>query len=188
MSVHWDHSWVQGSPFEKVKHLILFDYAIHWFDMLRYLLPHSKPTRVFASTTAAPDQKIMPNLLGQVLIEWDSAQATLAFDGALPKGSQERMFVSGTKGSLECVGPEYHPRKLTITTQEGGFQPALEGQWFPDAFRGTMGELLCSIEENRPCELDARDNLISLCMCFAAVASSNDGMPKIPESVLLLPN
>ena len=98
------------------------------------------------------------------------------------------MFVSGTEGSLECTGPEYQPQSMTITTREGGFHPKLEGRWFPDAFRGTMGELLCSIEENRPCKLDARDNLISLCMCFAAVASSNDGMPKIPESVLLLPN
>ncbi|HTN74816.1 MAG TPA: Gfo/Idh/MocA family oxidoreductase, partial [Pirellulaceae bacterium] len=31
LSVHWSHAWVEGTPFEQVKHLLLYDYAIHWF-------------------------------------------------------------------------------------------------------------------------------------------------------------
>ena len=33
--VSFDHSWVKGTPFEQVHHLILYDFAIHWFDFLR---------------------------------------------------------------------------------------------------------------------------------------------------------
>jgi predicted dehydrogenase len=29
--VHWDHSWVRGTPFESIKHLILFEFGIDWF-------------------------------------------------------------------------------------------------------------------------------------------------------------
>lgn len=187
MSVHWDHTWVRGTPFELVKHLVLYDFAIHWFDMLRCLLPKCQPTRVFASTARVPNQNIMPNLLGQALIEWDQGQSTLAFDASLPHGPQERFFVSGTQGSIYSVGPGYQEQSLTLTTSYGEFQPKLEGKWFPDGFRGTMGELLMSIEENRPCELDARDNLKSLALCFAAVASAEAGIPIRPFDIRTLP-
>jgi hypothetical protein len=43
-----------------------------------------------------------------------------------------------------------------------------------------MGELLCAIEENRTPLNNARDNLRTLALCFAAVASAEDGQPKIP--------
>jgi hypothetical protein len=40
-----------------------------------------------------------------------------------------------------------------------------------------MAELLCSLEEKRPCQLAAADNLKSLELCFAAVASSMTEQP-----------
>jgi hypothetical protein len=46
-----------------------------------------------------------------------------------------------------------------------------------------MGELLCSIEENRPPSIDAADNLKSLAVCFAAVASSQSHQPTVPGSI-----
>ena len=36
--VHWDHSWVKGTPFESVRHLILYDFGIHWFDFVRTIM------------------------------------------------------------------------------------------------------------------------------------------------------
>ena len=35
LSCHWDHTWTAGTEFENIRHLILYDYAIHWFDILR---------------------------------------------------------------------------------------------------------------------------------------------------------
>lgn len=187
MSVHWDHSWVRGTAFENVKHLILYDFAIHWFDMLRMLLPHSDPTRVFASTNQAPHQNIMPHLLGQTLIEWTNAQATLAFDAALVHGQQDRLFIAGTEGSIFSVGETYQDQKLSLRNSLGEWSPRLQGKWFSDGFRGTMGELLCSIEENREPSINAADNLKSLALCFAAVASSQVHQPVTPGSIRRLP-
>jgi predicted dehydrogenase len=186
MSVHWDHTWVKGTAFEHVKHLVLYDFAIHWFDMLRCLLPDSQPKLVYASTGRMPNQSIMPNLLGQCLIEWDQAQSSLTFDAGVPFGPQERTFVGGTKGSLYSSGADYQSQEVVMVTEVGEFRPKLTGKWFSDGFGGTMGELLCSIEEGRPCSIAARDNLTSLALCFAAVASAEWHRPVKPFEVTQL--
>jgi hypothetical protein len=76
---------------------------------------------------------------------------------------------------------------VTLYTEKGQAQPKLEGSWFPDGFHGTMGELLRSIEEGREPSNSARDNLRSLALCFAAIASATDGTPKVPGEVRRLP-
>ncbi len=187
MSCHWDHRWVRGTPFEDVRHLVLYDYAIHWFDMLRCFLPGSQAQRVFASTARAPGQDLKPNLLAQAVIEFDNAQATLAFDACVPAGPQERTYLSGTLGSLTSSGSGNQEQTLYVNLEEGQWSPQLKGKWFPDGFHGTMGELLCAIEEKRPCVINAADNLESLALCFAAVASADSGLPIRPGQIRKLP-
>ena len=93
--VHWDHSWIAGTEFENVRHIILFDFAIHWFDMLTCLMSTAnqntaatqKPLRVFASSARAPDQSVRPALLGQATVEYEAAQASLVFGGNTLFGS-----------------------------------------------------------------------------------------------------
>lgn len=183
LSCHWDHTWVRGSEFEKIKHLILYDYAIHWFDIVRCLLKGKKVKRVFASKARVPGQQLMPDLLAQALIEFDEAQATLAFDASLPAGSQERTFLSGTAGSLYSVGTGNQEQLLTVNTATGQWTPKLIGKWFPDGFHGSMGELLCAIEDSRETTINAADNLRSLELCFAAIHSAESGQPVVPGSV-----
>ncbi len=187
LGCHWDHSWVAGTEFEKIEHLILYDYAIHWFDIVRCIFSHQPVRRVFASTARVPRQTLMPPLMAQALIEFDEGQVTLAFDAGVVHGQIDQTFVAGTDGSLLSQGPSIQSQKLTITTAEGEYSPTLAGSWFPDGFHGTMGELLCAIEERRPCTINARDNLESLALCFAAIASADSGQPIIPGSVRKLP-
>lgn len=188
MSVDWDHTWVVGTAFEHVKHLILYDYAIHWFDILRCLLPHSRPERLYAATTPAPHQTIMPALLGQVLIEFDNAQATLSFDAMVRHAPEERTYVAGTDGVALSLGKGNQDQIVTVTTDDGIYRPRLVGAWFPDGFRGAMCELLSAIRENRPSQIDAADNLHSLGLCFAAIESARTGQPQTPDAVRRLPD
>jgi predicted dehydrogenase len=187
LSVHWSHAWVAGTPFELVKHLILYDYAIHWFDITRCFLGGQKAKRVYASTARTPTQKIMPSLLGQALIEFDGAQATLSFDADTNYGRQDRTYVAGSQSSINSIGPSDKVQQLSLLTPGGIYQPELTGSWFSDGFRGTMGELLLSVEEKRPCSIAAADNLNSLALCFAAVASAERHEPVVPGSVRRLP-
>jgi predicted dehydrogenase len=187
LGCHWDHRWVMGTEFEKVKHLILYDYAIHWFDIVRCFFAGKAAKRVFASTARAPGQRLAPHLLGQALIEFDEAQCTLAFDASLPFGQLDQTFLSGTLGSLHSSGLDIQRQTLRVSLESGSWSPVLEGQWFPDGFHGTMGELLCAIEDRRECSINARGNLDSLALCFAAIASAETGQPIVPGTIRKLP-
>ncbi len=185
--VHWDHSWVKGGPFEEVHHLILYDFAIHWFDFVTTLLGGNNARQVYASLTRSVTQTIKPPLLGQAMIEYEGAQASLVFDGHTPFGRLDRVYVSGSKGSARSEGPSNDDQRVELATSKGIAQPKLKGAWFPDGFHGTMGELLCAIEENREPSHSAHNNLASLALCFAAVASAERGKPVVPGSIRKMP-
>lgn len=179
--VQWDHSWVKGTSFEKIRHLILYDFAIHWFDILNCLMSGHKARRVFASVTRTPTQDIRPGLLAQAVVEYPRAQASLTFDAHTRYGRADRTCVIGTEGTLISTGPSLGDQTVTLHTAAGEAQPKLTGAWFPDGFRGTMGELLCAIEEDREPSNSARHNLDSLALCFAAMHSADEGRPVAPR-------
>jgi predicted dehydrogenase len=184
MSGHFDHNWVAKHPvFNTIHHIILFDYAIHWFDMINCYTPGKRATRVYASATKASGQKARPPLLGQAVIEFEDGQASLAFDGATRFGSFEHGFVVGTKGSILYSGKDLQTQNLSISTPGGTAKVDLAGSWFPGGFHGTMGELLCAIEEKRTPSNNARGILRSLEMCFAACRAADTGKPQVPGKV-----
>lgn len=185
-SVHWNHNWIAGTEFDRVRHIILYDFGFHWFDILGCFMPQRTARRVYASLATAADQTARPPLLGQALVEYDRAQATLAFDGATRFGPEDRTCVVGNRGTIISSGPDLMEQTLRLYRGSGQSCPKLEGKWFPDGFHGTMGELLCAVEENREPYNSARGHLKSLELCFAAVASAEQHQPKIPGDVKFL--
>ena len=163
-------------------HIVLYDYAIHWFDMLTCLMPGQTPRRVFSTLTRAADQKSRPPLLGQTLLELDRAQASLVFDAAVAAGSRDCGYVAGTRGSARYEGPSLTEHAVTIQTARGFGSPKLKGDWFREGFMGTMGELLCAIEAKRE-PSTARSSLAGLAACFAAGAHAETGRPQIVGKV-----
>ncbi len=188
LAVHWDHSWVAGTEFEKVKHLILYDFAIHWFDILRCFFPGQQARRVYASLDRSPVQTIRPPLLAQALVQFDRAQASLVFDGDTRFGPLDTPYVEGSLGTIHSAGPDLKSQQLALYTAEGVARPTLQGCWFPDGFHGTMGELLCAIEEHHQPMISAAANLDSLALCFVAVASSQRHEAVEPGTVRQLPS
>ncbi len=186
-SVHWDHGWVGGTEFEKIEHLILYDFAIHWFDLVGCFLDDRPARRVYASAARSPVQQVQPPLLAQALIEYDSAQASLVFDAHTRFGARDCTYVTGSQGTIVSSGPDLKRQTVTLYTSDGHATPALDGCWFPDGFHGTMGELLSAIEEDREPLNSARGNLASLALCFAAVASAQRNEPVEPGTVCRLP-
>jgi predicted dehydrogenase len=187
LAVHWDHNWVKGTKFDEVRHLVLYDFAIHWFDILTCLMGSRSPRRVFASLAASPCQSAAPPLLAQALVEYEDAQASLVFDADTRFGSQQTTCVIGSEGTITSAGPDTRCQTVTLHTADGLVSPKLEGQWFPDGFHGTMGELLLAIEEGREPSHSARNNLTGLELCFAAVASAESGEPVVPGTVRAMP-
>jgi hypothetical protein len=44
--------------------------------------------------------------------------------------------------------------------------------WFPDAFVGTMAQLLCALEDATEPEISGRDNLETIALCEAVFAAA----------------
>jgi predicted dehydrogenase len=187
LGCHWDHEWIQTTHFNRVHHIVLYDYAIHWFDMLNCIMRGKPAKRVFSTLRPASHQSSRPPLLGQCVIEYDDAQASLRFDAAVKIGPQDTAYVAGTKGTLRYEGPSLTEHTVTITTAKGTGSPKLQGQWFREGFMGSMGELLSAIEKKRMPVNNPIDNLQGLAICFAAVVSAESGKPETVGRVRKVP-
>jgi predicted dehydrogenase len=174
VSIHWNHGWIAGTPFETIEDLILYDFGIHWFDFLRSVIG-PRAQSVFAAAATATGQTAKAPLLAQVLVRMEGGQASLVFDGATPHGARDTTYIAGTKGSLQSDGPDLGRQSVTLTTAAGVARPALQGTWFNDGFRGAMGALLVAIEDGTEPANGAEENLDSLALAFAAIASRRTG-------------
>jgi predicted dehydrogenase len=177
VAVYWDHNWCAGTTFENIQHLVLFDFGIHWFDMLCCFLGDASAQEVFASIARTRTQRPLPPLNAQVLVKFPAAQASLVFRGDTTRGPRERTVIIGSRATLVCEGPDLNHQQISIYTDDGVMRPELEGRWFNDGFDGAISELIVAIEENREPYHSARNNLKSLELCFAAVASADSGEP-----------
>ena len=56
--------------------------------------------------------------------------------------------------------------------------------WFPDAFAGTMGQLLIALETGEDPAIGARDNLCTLALVEAAVLSAAEHRTVSPQEII----
>ena len=188
VTLQWDHTWTAGTAYEKIHHLILFDFGIHWFDLTARLWRGRRPERVWASVRRASFQKMQPPILAQVAIDYPGAQARLNFNGHVLHGQEDRTVVAGASGTLRSAGPSLSEQTVTVHTAAGVAGTSLEGTWFTSGFIGAMGELLGAIEERREPDHGAAENLHSLALTFAAIRSADTGQPQVPGQVRQMPS
>lgn len=122
-------------------------------------------------------------MIGQTIVEYEDAQASLFFDGDTALGPEDRTVVVGTEGTIKCEGPDLEDQGVTLFTRDGYVTPDLTGSWFPDGFHGAMAELLSAIEDEREAYNSGKNNLRTLELCYAAVASAEDHKFKTPGDV-----
>lgn len=180
MVMAWDHSWTRGSKFAELNHLILSDFAIHWFDIAATVFAGRPARSVFANAVKAPNQDMKPPMLANAVINYGDGLATLGFSAYQSFAPQEYLCCVGSKGTLRGAANVCNLTELELTTKRGSVKIPLEGKWFPDGFRGSLGEFLRAIEEDREPTISGRNNLRSLEICFAALASADTGRPVKP--------
>jgi predicted dehydrogenase len=180
---HW-MPWSEG-----LSSLSTFLMSIHHLDTFRYWL--GTPDRVLASTRPDP-RTTFPHTDGinLYILEYDSGCRASAWDdvwtGPAREGSENDIFirwrVEGTDGLARgTIGwpsyPDRTPSTLDFTTkQQPGywFAPRWKEVWFPDAFAGTMAQLLCALEEGTEPEISGRDNLETVALCEAVLAAAKE--------------
>ena len=185
MSLQWDQTWIAGNEeFEKIHHLILFDFGVHWFDIINCIMAGQTPKRVFASAVRYEEQVYTPPALASAIVDYEGAQVRMAFNAHTKLGEEDMTTVVGTQGTLRSRGPGLNDQpEVEVCLEAGQCRVPLEGCWFESGFEGTMGELLCAIEEDREPNNSARSNLQSLELCFAALKSADTGEAVIPGTV-----
>lgn len=177
MALNWDHTWTAGTEFEKIHHLVLYDFAIHWIDAAYTFFGGAPAQSVYARVAKAPGQPIAPPLVASTIITFPTGLASLAFNGCSRYSPAETCTIVGSRGTLRTSGGICSPARVEVATADGTAHADLDGTWFPDGFRGTMGELLCSIEENREPQNSAADILKSLAICLGAMKSADEDRP-----------
>jgi predicted dehydrogenase len=179
--------WMPWS--EPLPSLSTFIMSIHHLDCFRYWL--GTPDRVLASTRPDPRTRF-PHTDGinLYILEYDRGCRAAAWDdvwtGPVREGSEGDIYirwrVEGTDGLARgTIGwpsyPAKTPSTLDFTTkQQPGywFQPRWKEVWFPDAFVGTMAQLLCAVEEGTEPEISGRDNLETVALCEAVYAAAKE--------------
>ena len=179
--------WMPWS--QKLPSLSTFVMSIHHLDTFRYWF--GTPDRVLASTRPDPRTRF-PHTDGinLYILEYDSGCRASAWDdvwtGPAREGAESdiaiRWRVEGTEGLAHgTIGwpsyPARTPSSLDFTTKhQPGYwlQPRWKEVWFPDAFVGTMAQLLRAVEDGSPPEISGRDNLETVALCEAVFAAARE--------------
>jgi predicted dehydrogenase len=172
--------------------LTLFIMSIHHLDVFRFLFGDPECVYVSARTdprTTFPHRDgialyILEYASGFRASAWDDVWAGPAREGAAPD-IYIKWRVEGTDGLAQgTIGWPGYPNAIpsTIrfaTKQQPGcwIAPKWNEVWFPDAFAGTMGELLASIAEERAPVTNARDNLDTMALVEACYHSLDAHRP-----------
>jgi hypothetical protein len=180
---HW-MPWSEGLP-----SLSTFIMSIHHLDTFRYWF--GTPDRVLASTRPDPRTRFPhEDGINLYVLEYDGGCRASAWDdvwaGPVREGAAGdayvRWRVEGTEGLARgTVGwpsyPARTPSTLDYATRRrpGEWaQPRWPEVWFPDAFAGTMAQLLCALEDGTEPETSGRDNLETVALCAAVRAAAKE--------------
>ena len=173
-------SWIPGTTFDDLEHFAIYDYSIHWIDITRCWMEGKRPRTIRARDYRTPNQPPAGKTPWGMWVEVaydDGASALIRGVGCAQTQQRGHPFwIHGAEGTIR--GSVLGNDDVELERDGVFYRYHLEGEWFPDGFAGTMGELLSAIVEDREPYNSARHNLVSLEMTMAAVRSADeDGRP-----------
>jgi predicted dehydrogenase len=176
--------WGTDTPFDKLEHAAIHDYAIHFIDIslvwMGGVLPKMVRARNYRTPTQPPDS-FTPWGAWIELEFSDGRNAFIRASGRVVGREEGHAFeIFGTRGTIR--GSELGKQTLSLETSDQYTDFSLKGRWFPDAFAGPMLELMSSVREGRTPSHDATNNLLTISATLAAVKSAElDGTAVVPE-------
>jgi len=147
--------WHLWSFLERAHRLEIVYHSIHYVDLIRSFL--GDPARVYARTLKHPSNPGLASTRSNIIMDYgDLVRANITTNHGHVYGQQhQESYVKweGTRGAIK-VGlgvlmdyPKGRPDTFEYIILENGKEPEwrtdkVEGNWFPDAFIGTMSSLL----------------------------------------------
>lgn len=171
------------------KKLELYAMGVHHIDVFRYLF--GNPEKITCICRTDPRTKFEhTDGITQYTFHYNTDLIATSLDDvwAWPeeptvKDNYINWRVEGLDGFAEGdIGwhkraPQFCGSTFKMTNRDFPHQwiePKWTTQWFPDAFVGTMANLLCAIEDQKEPEVSARDNVITLACVDACYKSINE--------------
>jgi predicted dehydrogenase len=179
-----DFDWIVGDWPDEVEHFVLYDFSVHWLDITRCWLAGKRISAVRAleyRTSGQPPASKQPLGAWIVLECEDGTSATIRSVGSARTARPGNPFwIHGTEGTIR--GSVRKGSDFLELERDGALTRfPLEGEWMPDGFAGTLGELVTAIAEDREPFNSGRHNLLSLALTLAACRSAEqDGRPVAP--------
>ncbi|MFC0330276.1 Gfo/Idh/MocA family protein [Paenibacillus sepulcri] len=167
----------------------ILNMGIHHIDAFRYLF--GDPEKITAVTRRDPRIKFKHiDGISQYSFQYGSELMATSLDDtwAWPgEGAEKDIYIKWRVEGLEGMAqgtigwPDYPKRTqstMEFTTKQSPkewFRPTWEGVWFPDAFQGTMAQLLRAVETDSEPEIGGRDNLRTMALVEACYKSIAEG-------------
>jgi predicted dehydrogenase len=160
--------------------------SIHHLDCFRYWF--GDPAGIFCSTRPDP-RTPFPHLDGicTYILEYDNGLRCVAIDDTWTGPAKEgcpadvgiRWRIEGLNGLAMgdlgwCKDPYTSPSTLRYAAKgdQQFHEPQWTQSWFPDAFAGTMAQLLIALETGQPPAISGSDNLKTMALVDAAYLSA----------------
>ena len=162
--------------------------SIHHLDCLRYWF--GDPERIYCSTRNDP-RTSFPHVDGicSYVLEYAGGLRAVGLDdtwtGPAREGCPGEIYIRWRIEGLDglaigdigwCQDPYTTPSTLRYAAKgDTHFHaPKWTESWFPDAFAGSMGQLLIALEAGRPPAISGRDNLKTMALVDAAYRSATE--------------
>ncbi|WP_308639534.1 Gfo/Idh/MocA family protein [Paenibacillus silvisoli] len=172
---------------EKYDQIEILNMGIHHIDTFRYLF--GDPEKITALTRRDPRTKFKHiDGITQYTFHYENELMATSLDDvwAWPgEGTEKDMYIKWRVEGLDGMAtgtigwpryPEHSPSTIAFTTKQAPnewIRPEWDLVWFPDAFQGTMAQLLRAVESDTEPEIGGRDNLRTIaCVdaCYKSIA------------------
>jgi len=168
-------AWAAESWYGKESRFQILYWSIHHLDLVRYWMG-AEPETIYCSIPRHPQQRMTGDVISAVVMDFSGQRDAVVLDNnASIEGRDVHQYfgIEGTKGIVE--GDVAHPRDFLVrfgAEPDAIYKPRLEGEWYPDGFIGSMGDLLQAIEEDRDPMVTGEDHLNTLRLVEAAYRSA----------------
>ena len=163
----------------------ILNMGIHHVDVFRYLF--GDPEKVTAVTRSDPRTTFNHiDGISQYTFQYTNKLMATSLDDVWAwqgEGTGKDMYIKWRVEGLDGMAwgtigwpasPNRQPSTLKFTSRKHPntwIEPTWEEVWFPDAFLGTMSQLLRAVEENTEPEISGRDNLHTMAAIEACYLS-----------------
>jgi predicted dehydrogenase len=187
------HPWHLWEFLFKVPRMEMLYHSIHYMDIMRYFF--GNPSKIYAKTLKHPKMMQLASTRSMIILEYDDMiksqiNTNHGHDFGL-KHQESFIKFEGTGGAIKTTlgmninYPEGVEDSFEFVILNGKEEPVwqsvdLKATWFPDAFIGSMANLMCYAEGSSEVLINAAESAFeTMEVVEAAYQSSNSGGTEI---------